>query len=123
MPERTVEQEKERSRTNEEIAHETSILRSLKPGLDGLLVATRPSKAVEDEYEPMKITEIYTGEDGMLTVELVGTRGASYRIKEEADRLAWFEPREEDGDPEPAGKVNGWRANPVFTMQNYWDEE
>jgi hypothetical protein len=123
MANKTIEQEKERSRTDEEIAHETSILRSLKPGFDGLLVATRPSKVVDDEYEPMKISEIYTGEDGMLTVELTGTRGASYRIEEEEDRLAWFEPREEDGEPKPAGKVNGWRANPVFTMRDYWDEE
>jgi len=123
MSKKTAEQEKERSRTDEEIAHETSILRSLKPGSDGLLVATRPSAAVEGEYEPMKITEIYTGEDGMLTVELVGARGTSYRIEEEVDRLAWFEPREEGGDPKPTGKVNGWRANPVFTMQDYWDDE
>jgi hypothetical protein len=71
----------------------------------------------------MKITDIYTGEDGMLKVELVGARGASYRIEEEVDRLAWFEPREEDGDPKPTGKVNGWRVNPVFTMQDYWGEE
>lgn len=123
MAKRTVEEEKERNRTEEEIAHETSILRSLKPGSDGLLVATRPSDAVDDEYEPMKITGIHTGEDGILTVELVGARGASYRIEEEADRLAWFEPREEDGNPKPTGKVNGWRAIPAFTMRDYWDEE
>lgn len=123
MVKRTVEEEKERNRTKEQIAHETSILRSLKPGSDGLFVATRPSDAVEGNYEPMKITEIHTGADGMLTVELVGTRGASYRIAEEADRLAWFEPREEGGDPKPTGKVNGWRATPVFTMRDYWDEE
>ena len=123
MTKRTVEQEEERSRTDEEIAHETSILRSLKPGSDGLQVATRPSSAVEGKYLPMKITEIYAGEDGMLTVELVGTRGASYRIEEEADRLAWFESDEPGGDLKPKGKVNGWRAIPVFTMQDYWDEE
>jgi len=121
MTKRTVEQEKERNRTDEEIAHETSILRSLKPGSDGLLVARYPKAAVEGDYEPMMITEIHTGEDGMLTVELVGTRGASYRIEEQKNRLAWFE--EKDGDLKPSGKVDAWRANPVFTMQDYWDEE
>jgi len=121
MAKRTVEQEKERNRTDEELAHETSILRSLKPGYDGLLVAKYPKAVVEGEYEPMKITRLHTGEDGMLTVELVGTRGASYRIEEEEDRLAWFEPREEGGDPKPSGKVNSWRAIPVFSMQDYWD--
>jgi hypothetical protein len=119
MAKRTAEEEKERSRTDEEIAHETSILRSLKPGYDGLLVAPSPKEAAESDYLPLKITEIRTGEDGMLTVELLGTRGASYRIKEEENRLAWFEPR--DGDLKPSGKVNAWQAIPVFSMQDYWD--
>jgi hypothetical protein len=123
MTDRTVDEEKERSRTDEQIAHETSILRSLKPGSDGLHVAKYPKAAAEGKYEPMKITEIHTGKDGMLRVELVGARGASYRIKEEENRLAWFQPREEGGDPKPSGKVTAWRAVPEFTMSDYWDEE
>jgi len=105
MSKRTAEEEQERSRTDEEIAHETSILRSLKPGYDGLLVAGSPKEAAESDYIPVKITEIHSGEDGMLTVELIGTRGASYRIKEEENRLAWFAPREEGGNPNQAGKL------------------
>ena len=121
MTNRTIDEEKERDRTDEQIAHETSILRSLKPGSDGLHVARYPKAAAEGEFEPMKITEIHTGKDGMLRVELVGARGGSYRIKEEENRLAWF--REKDGELKPNGKVDGWRAVPAFTMSDYWDEE
>lgn len=123
MAKRTAEEEKERSRTKEEIAHETAILRSLKSGYDGLLVAGSPKEAAEGDYLPVKITEIHSGEDGMLSLELVGTKGASYRIEEEENRLAWFEPREKDGEPKPSGKVNSWRVIPVFSMQDWWDEE
>ena len=117
MPKRTAEEEQERSRTDEEIAHETSILRSLKPGYDGLLVAETPKDAAESNYTPVKITEIHSGENGMLTVELVGIKDTLYRIKEEENRLAWFRPREEGGEPKPSGKVNAWRVIPVFSMQ------
>jgi hypothetical protein len=121
MARKSIEEEKERSRANKQIQHETAILRSLKPG-DGLSIARSPKDAAEGEYFPVKITKITSGEDRMLTVELLGIKGGLYRIEEEENRLRWYEPRE-SGELKPSGKVNAWKAVPAFSMPDWWDEE